>query len=71
MSETASPAAAMVDVNGVAKLVMCSTRTIYRLIEEKKIPAPTKICTLNRWPAGVIDTWISAGCPPQLLVVSH
>ena len=52
------------DVRGVAELLNCSTRHVYRLCDSGKMPRPIKLgMTLNRWSREVIDNWIAQGCP--------
>jgi len=54
----------MLDVQGVAQLLNCSTRHVYRLSDAGRMPAPVKLGSLVRWPRAAIEEWISAGCPP-------
>jgi len=51
----------MLTIRDVAGLLQCSPRTIYRLVQTNRIPAPTRIGSLVRWPRAVIDAWISSG----------
>jgi excisionase family DNA binding protein len=53
----------MLTVDGVAALLDCSPRTVYRLADKGQIPAPVRLGTLVRWNRRAIDAWISAGCP--------
>lgn len=50
-------------VNAVAAKFACSTRTVYRLSDAGRIPAPLKLGSLVRWDLDEIDEWIAAGCP--------
>ena len=59
--ETVAPA--LLDVRAVASLVNCSQRTVYRLADAGKMPAPVHLGSLVRWPKDVIDQWIKDGCP--------
>jgi excisionase family DNA binding protein len=53
----------MLTVQDIARLLKCSVRTVYRLIETGSIPRPVRLGTLSRWPQSVIDRWIAQGCP--------
>jgi len=55
----------LISVGEVAKLLECSTRTVYRLADWGKPPRPRKIGQLVRWPIGEIREWIEDGCPRQ------
>jgi len=47
----------------VARLLGCSRRHVYHLVERGRIPAPVRFGTLVRWPCSTIDAWLAAGCP--------
>lgn len=53
----------LIDANEVARLLGVSSRMVWRLRDSGKMPRPTKIGSLVRWPRGVIEDWIEAGCP--------
>jgi excisionase family DNA binding protein len=53
----------MLDVQGVAQLLNCSTRHVYRLSDAGRMPAPVKLGALCRWSKSAIEDWIAAGCP--------
>jgi excisionase family DNA binding protein len=55
--------AALLCVDDVAKLLRCSPRTVYRLSDAGRMPAPCRLGALVRWPRAAIDGWIAAGCP--------
>ncbi|MCA8994634.1 MAG: helix-turn-helix domain-containing protein [Planctomycetaceae bacterium] len=69
MSEqTTSPVAepkagVLLSVNRVAEMLGCSPRTVYRLSDAGKMPAPRKVATLVRWHRPEIEQWIADGCP--------
>lgn len=66
MSATTIPtiaAMALLDVRAIASLLGRSTRHVYRLANTGRMPAPVKLGALVRWPRGVVEDWISAGCP--------
>jgi excisionase family DNA binding protein len=48
---------------GVASLLGCSVRHIFRLAAEGRMPRPVKIGHLARWRRSDLDTWLAAGCP--------
>ena len=54
---------ALLDVRGVAELLKCSSRHVYRLSDAGRMPAPVRIGALVRWSLPAISDWISAGCP--------
>jgi excisionase family DNA binding protein len=54
---------AMLTVHDVARMLNCSTRTIYRLCDSGRMPRPVKLNALVRWPREVIERWIAGGCP--------
>ena len=54
---------ALVDVKGVAVLLDCSTRHVYRLADAGKMPRPHKLGALVRWNRTAVLEWIDAGCP--------
>ena len=53
----------MLTVRDLAKLLKCSTRTIYRLSDAGKMPRPVRLGALVRWRLAEIEPWISQGCP--------
>jgi predicted DNA-binding transcriptional regulator AlpA len=53
----------LVDREGLAELLHCSTRHVIRLQERGILPSPVRIGALVRWPSDVIDQWIADGCP--------
>lgn len=55
--------AKLLDVQGVAQLLNCSTRHVYRLSDAGRMPAPVKLGSLVRWSKTAIEDWIAAGCP--------
>jgi len=58
--------AKLLDVRGVAELLGCSPRHIYRLADAGKMPRPVKLGSLIRWKLsgpGSITEWVDQGCP--------
>jgi len=51
------------DVNDIACVLRCSARTVYRLADSGRIPAPVKLGAQSRWPHHVNEQWIADGCP--------
>ena len=51
------------DVHGVAALLNCSARHVYRLADAGKMPRPVRLGSLVRWSRVTIESWIAAGCP--------
>lgn len=56
-------ASSVLNARGVADLLECSERHVYRLLEQGRIPAPAKLGALNRWSRAMIEEWIARGCP--------
>ena len=56
----------LVDVNGVAELLSCSSRHVFRLTEAGKMPKPVRLGSLVRWSQVSIQSWIEAGCPSRM-----
>ncbi len=55
--------AIMLTVDGVATLLACSPRTVYRLADEGRIPRPVRIGGMIRWSRELFEQWIADGCP--------
>ena len=53
----------MLTVHGVAALLACSARTIYRLADAGRIPRPIRIGGMVRWPREWLERWVAEGCP--------
>ena len=67
--ESATVDPALLDVEAVAELLSCSTRTVRRAADSGACPRQIKVLSLCRWRArtgdpmtGILD-WIEAGCP--------
>ncbi|MFN3192214.1 MAG: helix-turn-helix transcriptional regulator [Aureliella sp.] len=54
----------LLDVEDVAARLKCSSRSVRRLADAGKMPAPVRLGSMLRWPIAVIDEWIGEGCPP-------
>jgi len=55
--------AVMIDVEEVAAMLSCSSRTVYRLADGGRMPQPIRLGGMVRWNREAILEWISAGCP--------
>lgn len=60
----AEPAASLLDVRAVSKMLGCSTRHVYRLSDAGRMPPPIKLGSLVRWNRDAVTTWIAGGCQP-------
>lgn len=54
---------AMLDVQGVATLLGCSSRHVFRMSDMGRMPRPVKLGALVRWSRAAIVNWIGQGCP--------
>jgi excisionase family DNA binding protein len=53
----------LLSVREVARLLGCSPRHVYRMVDRGKMPPAVKLGNLNRWSVETIEDWIRAGCP--------
>jgi excisionase family DNA binding protein len=51
------------DANGVATLLGVSLRTVRRLVETGKLPAPIALGGCRRWLIADIENWLRTGAP--------
>jgi excisionase family DNA binding protein len=58
-----APAAQLLDVEAVGAMLGCSPRTVYRLSDAGRMPAPVRLGALVRWSKAAVEEWIGAGCP--------
>jgi len=56
-------APAMVTIDGVAAMLACSPRTVYRLVDAGRIPRPVRLGGMLRWVREPFEQWIAQGCP--------
>lgn len=61
---TNSPVSVLLDVQEVAEILKCSTRTVYRFADGGLMPRPTKLGALVRWNRAELEAWIADGCKP-------
>ena len=62
--EAAGRQPALLDARDVAAMLKCSRRTICRLMDAGRIPAPIRLGGLLRWDRRALLEWITQGCPP-------
>lgn len=53
----------LLNVREVAEILHCSSRHVFRLSENEKMPQPIKLGALVRWRRDEIEAWIADGCP--------
>ena len=53
---------ALIDVGHVAALLGCSTKHVFRLVDQGAMPAPVKLGGLVRWNRKSVLDWIESGC---------
>jgi excisionase family DNA binding protein len=53
----------LLDVRGVAALLHCSPRHVYRLADGGQMPQPRRLGSLVRWSRQELLDWIDSGCP--------
>jgi excisionase family DNA binding protein len=64
VSPPADAPAALLDVRGVAALLTCSARHVYRLADGGRLPAPVRLGALVRWRRQELLDWLAGGCRP-------
>jgi excisionase family DNA binding protein len=57
------PLPVLLSTKEVADLLDCSIKTVYRLRDAGRIPAPLHIGRDLRWRLDRLQTWIDRGCP--------
>ena len=70
-TECSTDVSTLLDVRAVAGLLGCSTRTVYRLSDAGRMPAPIRLGSLIRWSRKTIEDWIQAGCPSMRKAVQR
>ncbi len=58
-----APPAGLLDADDVGRLLKCSRRTVYRLADTRRIPAPVRLGNLVRWNRRELEEWLEEGCP--------
>ena len=56
---------ALLDAKEVARLLSCSQRSVRRLADSGRIPAPIRLGRLVRWSRQTLQNWIAEGCPSR------
>jgi predicted DNA-binding transcriptional regulator AlpA len=54
---------ALLDVRVVATMLSMSERSVWRLSDAGKLPAPVRIGRMVRWSRSDIMQWVNDGCP--------
>jgi len=54
---------ALMDSNEVAEFLSCSRRTVRRLADSGRMPAPVRLGGLLRWNRQALLDWLAEGCP--------
>lgn len=57
--------AKLLTVKQLAAVLNLSTRTVWRMHSEGRIPPSVRLGRSVRWRRDEIDEWISAGCPER------
>jgi predicted DNA-binding transcriptional regulator AlpA len=52
------PTDALLDAEGVAALLACSTRHVHRMATAGQLPSPLRIGQLARWRVGTLRAWL-------------
>ncbi len=55
--------AELLDVDSVAEMLSCSTRTVRRMADSGQMPRPLKIASLLRFRRSDLEAWLADGCP--------
>ena len=53
----------LLDIEGVALKLACSSRHVRRLVDSGAVPKPIRLMGSVRWPVATITNWVQAGCP--------
>jgi excisionase family DNA binding protein len=48
----------------LARMLQLSQRTVYRMAQEKRLPAPIRLGSAIRWRQDTITEWIENDCQP-------
>lgn len=58
-----APQAELLTAEDVGGLLNCSARTVRRMADSGRIPAPVRLGRLVRWDRQGLLDWIAEGCP--------
>jgi excisionase family DNA binding protein len=53
----------LMTVKDIAKKLQLSPRSIWRMVNTGKMPAPVRLIRSVRWKRSDIEQWIAFGCP--------
>lgn len=53
----------LVDSSELAKLLKVSRTTLWRMLEDGRLPATVESFSQPRWNRKSIESWVDAGCP--------
>ena len=53
----------LIDIEAVAEMLQISSRTVRRLVDAGRAPAPRRLGSLIRFSRAEIEKWIADGCP--------
>ena len=63
--DTAEPTQ-LLDVTGVAALLSCSVRHVWRMSDSGRFPRPLGIgVKLKRWPRATVEQWVAEQAKPS------
>jgi predicted DNA-binding transcriptional regulator AlpA len=57
-----APSRQLIDASQLARMLGCSSRTVFRLADGGKIPWGIKLGGLRRWDVVEIEAFLAAGC---------
>ena len=60
----------LLDIEGVALKLACSSRHVRRLVDSGAVPKPIRLMGSVRWPVATINRWVQEGCPKNFIPVS-
>ena len=63
--EAAANRTGLLDADGVASLLNCSARHVYRLCDSGRLPRPIQLGALRRWSRSELEAWIAERCQPR------
>ena len=61
----------LIDVKDLAKRLKLSDRSIRRMVDDGRIPAPLRLGSTVRWSTKTISDWIATGCPRHYKAVNQ
>lgn len=61
----------LIDRAGVAALLGCSERHVYRLLTDGLMPRPVRVGSLVRWRCDDLEEWVASGCTAPAMSANH